>query len=94
VEHEKPNQYDRLRKTALEEELSLASVLKGRLAVWMKRARFMLGQSAIGPNYSKKAGWFGVLVDLDQLPIKREKKGAEKLTPRLPSARGENDAHN
>lgn len=35
-----------------------------------------------------------MLVDLGQLPIKKENKGEKKLTPRLPSARGENDAHN
>jgi hypothetical protein len=35
-----------------------------------------------------------MLVDLGQLPIIKENEGEKKLTPRLPSARGENDAHN
>lgn len=39
-------------KTGLEGELSLSDVLKRRLAVWIHEpSRFMLGQSAIGPNY-------------------------------------------
>jgi hypothetical protein len=80
----------------MEGELSLSDVLKRRLAVWIHEPSKVYARAEC--NWSKLLKGSGLVQDARRpwsaSNKKKKNEGKKKLTPRLPSARGENDAHN